>query len=390
MSLLCPMAFFSLTVHPTNVITSCMLSENKLASVGEKDGLDNEAFQDLRQNMFDGKWSKQNCATCMVAEQKGLVSSRMKWGENARKLMEKFNIDWNLTNNPIGHLNINLNNVCNFKCRMCGPKYSNAWIPDAKHLKKQDPSIVRDWNDGDAKQFVDYLKLLEMYGDRMGLQSVWVTGGEPFIDNQIFDVLHQLKKYANPGTVNLNITTNGSKINLDKIKELHEFKEVVINVSVDATGELFSYMRSAGVFSFDDLCKNIKALKEIDMPNLRVQINASHQIYNSLNILDFYKTFTEDIPVSDIEMRTLSHPLYLDASIMPDSIKTQAIEQAETVLKEYNKHKRTSDDLESVIKNLQFDNPNKILLWKKFNHFTNLLDKRRKHFLKNVEPRLAQ
>jgi len=75
---------------------------------------------------------------------------------------------------------------------------------------------------------------------------------------------------------------------------------------------------------------------------------------------------------------------------MPDSIKTQAIEQAETVLKEYNKHKRTSDDLESVIKNLQFDNPNKILLWKKFNHFTNLLDKRRNHFLKNVEPRLAQ
>ena len=271
---------------------------------------------------------------------------------------------------------------------MCGPKYSNAWIPDAKHIKKHDPSIVRDWNDGEAKQFVDYLKLLEMYGDRMGLQSVWVTGGEPFIDNQIFDVLHKLKKYANPGTVNLNITTNGSKINLDKIKELHEFKEVVINVSVDATGELFSYMRSAGVFSFDDLCKNIKALKEIDMPNLRVQINASHQIYNSLNILDFYKTFTEDIPVSDIEMRTLSHPLYLDASIMPDSIKTQAIEQAETVLKEYNKHKRTSDDLESVIKNLQFDNPNKILLWKRFIKFTKLLDDRRQHYIQDEVPEI--
>ena len=61
MGLECPVAFFGLTVHPTNVITSCMLSENPLAKVNEKNGIDNQNFQDLRQSMIDGKWTKHNC-----------------------------------------------------------------------------------------------------------------------------------------------------------------------------------------------------------------------------------------------------------------------------------------------------------------------------------------
>jgi len=390
MGLECPIAFFGLTVHPTNVITSCMLSENPLANVNEKDGIDNQNFQDLRQAMIDGKWTKHNCESCMVQEQKGVFSDRQKWLQKAKGPMEHYRMGFELTGNPIVHLNINLNNVCNFKCRMCGPKYSNAWIPDAKYLKSEDKLLVRDWEDHEAKQFVDYFKLLDLYGDRMRLQSVWVTGGEPFIDNQIFGILGQLKSYSPAKYISLNITTNGSKINFDKIEELYEFKEVCINVSVDATGSLFSYMRSAGVFDFDNLCENIEALKNLKMKNLKIQVNGSHQLYNSLNLYDFYKTFTKDIPVDDIQMRTLSHPKHLSSCILPDNIKPYAIEQAQKVLDDpfTNVHARTRLDLNNVIKNIKYQASDRDFLWHRFVKFTNLIDKRRQHYIKDEVPEL--
>jgi len=390
MGLECPVAFFGLTVHPTNVITSCMLSENTLAKVNEKNGLDNQNFQDLRQSMIDGKWTNHNCESCMVQEQKGLFSDRQKWLQRAKHPMEQFKIGFELTNNPIVHLNINLNNVCNFKCRMCGPKYSNAWIPDAKYLRSKDESIVRNWQDHEAKQFVDYFKILDMYGSRMRLQSVWVTGGEPFIDNQIFGILGQLKSYSPAKDMKINITTNGSKINFDKIEELYEFKEVCINVSVDATGSLFSYMRSAGVFDFDNLCENIKALKNLKMKNLKIQVNGSHQLYNSLNLYDFYKTFTKDIPVDDIQMRTLSHPQYFSSCILPDTIKPLAIEQVDKIFADQwmNAHARTRSDLNNIVKNIKYQNPNREMLWSRFIKFTNLLDDKRQHFIKDEVPKL--
>ena len=102
-------SIFGLTVHPTNVITSCMLSENPPAKVNEKNGIDNQNFQDLRQSMIDGKWTKHNCESCMVQEQKGLYSDRQKWLQRAKYPMEENGIGFELTGNRIVHLNLNLN-----------------------------------------------------------------------------------------------------------------------------------------------------------------------------------------------------------------------------------------------------------------------------------------
>ena len=63
---ICPIAFYGLTVHPSNIITSCMLTENKLASVKESNGIDNDNFVKLRENMAlicknDWIWFSYSC-----------------------------------------------------------------------------------------------------------------------------------------------------------------------------------------------------------------------------------------------------------------------------------------------------------------------------------------
>ena len=401
----CPIAFYGLTVHPSNIITSCMLTENKLASVKESNGIDNDNFVKLRENMKKGVWSHteeyegykidaglgSNCGTCLHQEARGIFSDRQKWVENAEILNGEhkgMTPKYNLKNNPIVHLNLNLSNVCNFKCRMCGPKYSNAWIPDAKFLKQESSDLARPYNDSDTKQFIDYHKLLENYGDRFELRTCWITGGEPFMDKRIFDFLSQLEHYTDVKNLEVNITTNGSKINFDKILELDKLKGICLNISVDATGKLFNYMRSAGVFDYQELYNNIDKLIELKnkMRNLKIQVNGSYQTYNSLNMLDFYRTFTKKLKVDAIQMRCLSHPLYLDSAILPKNLKEEAVSQIVEILsdKDLNIHKRMNRDLSNILINLKHEPQNKQELWSKFSKFTKLLDARRNEDIASV------
>jgi hypothetical protein len=105
---------------------------------------------------------------------------------------------------------------------------------------------------------------------------------------------------------------------------------------------------------------------------------------------DLYKTFTKDIPVDDIQMRTLSHPKYLSSCILPDTIKPLAIEQVDKILADpwMNTHARTRTDLNNVVKNIKYQDQNREVLWSRFIKFTNLLDDKRQHYIKDEVPEL--
>ena len=45
--------------------------------------------------------------------------------------------------------------------------------------------------------------------------------------------------------------TNGSKIDFNRLDEFNKLKRLSIDISIDATGPLFEYMRSNGVFTWD-------------------------------------------------------------------------------------------------------------------------------------------
>ena len=45
----------------------------------------------------------------------------------------------------------------------------------------------------DPKQILDFDKLLEVYGKQLSkLQTIWVTGGEPFMDDRLIDFVNAL------------------------------------------------------------------------------------------------------------------------------------------------------------------------------------------------------
>lgn len=370
----CPMPFLSLTIHPTNRLTHCMMSEVDMGSIDG--GWDNDKFKEMRQRMLDGKHSLHptirlkedaernpdkykdiiiddvaGCNNCVQKEFRGLLSQRMNWLTRQHLKFPKGTFEQanKIEKNEIYHLNLNLSNICNFKCRMCSPAYSNSLIPEFKFFEKTD-TPAREFHDLPPKQIIDVDKILEQYGPQLSnLKTIWVTGGEPFIDNRLVEFGEKLRNYCDTSKVDINITTNVSRLSIEQLKNLKHFGTLGINISIDSTGKLFEYMRSAGVFSWEEMDAKIEEIiayaQENKSPAHKIQVsyNGAYQIYNCYNTYDFILYFLDKLeryPDGWIEYRMLTHPNNLGVQHANEKMRERAIGDIDRLLEHDGVKKR--------------------------------------------------
>lgn len=323
----CPIPFVGVSLHPMGFLSRCMMSEEVMSNSDEMDWNSTD-FQRLRQSMLDGKWDKPGCDNCRTKEELGVKSQRQNWlGAN---LKSKFNFDGDvfdnpqLTGNTIRHLFLNFNNVCNFKCRMCSPRYSNSLIPEFRQLNKEVKNIK--FESEKYKNINNIVTFIEANKHNLkDITSIWITGGEPFIDNTIWKVMDILNEYADPSKIHMTITTNGSRTTIEDVDKFRNFKKIHWDLSVDTTGPLFDYMRSAGVYTWNQMDGFVNDLSRYIKDNsswLLVSLNSSYQIYNAHKLDEFfeyiYDNFTENHSINN---RVLVGPRWFQARHAPDSIK---------------------------------------------------------------------
>jgi len=329
----CPIPFTAISLHPTGTLTRCMMSEEIMSNEENMDW-DSPDFQKLRKSMLEGKWDEPGCANCKSKEDMGVKSQRQNWLKAKHK--KKFNFDGDeafanpkLTGNTLRHMFLNFNNVCNFKCRMCSPRYSNSLIPEWKAVSKEikkvkfEPELYKNVNN-----VLDFIN-----NNRHRLQdltSIWITGGEPFIDNQIWKAMDILNEYADPSQIHMTITTNGSKTSIADIDKFRHFKQIHWDLSTDVASPMFEYMRRNGVWTWEQMHKHIQDLANYHKENedwLMVSLNSSYQLYNATSLNEFF-TYTRDMNF-DINNRILVGPNYFQARHAPDIIKAVANSEIE-------------------------------------------------------------
>jgi MoaA/NifB/PqqE/SkfB family radical SAM enzyme len=388
----CLIPFASIATHPAGFISRCMMSSTPMGSMTDKNVWDNNEFIKLRTDMVSGQWNLPGCNTCHERETLGLASQRINWKTNERwwtgDIWDNKNFEQSLTNNKIYHLFLNTSNLCNFKCRMCNSMFSNSWI--------NDDTLLRE-HGFDRKEYVDYTKnkndlqtfINNLLPQLSELRMITITGGEPFINNDLLDVFDVLNDAGILKNVHLSITTNGSLLTEEHLLRLRKAKTVNINISIDGTGKLFEYMRSAGQCTWEEITAKIDMLCKFrnEYTNFLFSPNASYQIYNMLNVREFYD-WAENIikrPNEWIEFRLLTHPECLHVSVAPDHIKQKALEQIHYVEERYGS-----------ANNMFLNNMKKTLTsksnsnWKEFEKFTLLLDNKRGQHIKDVCPELYE
>jgi len=389
----CLIPFVSIATHPAGFVSRCMMSSEPMGSMTEENVWDNSNFTQLRSDMVNDKWNLPGCNTCHGREAQGLVSQRINWKTNERwwnaDIWDTKDFKQSITSNKIYHLFLNTSNLCNFKCRMCNSMYSNSWINDDKLLRDNgfNRSDYVDYtkNKNDLMSFVT--KLLPRLGE---LRMITVTGGEPFINNDLLDVFDLLSAAGILQNVRLSITTNGSLLTEQHLLRLRNAKSVNINISIDGTGKLFEYMRSVEQCSWDAITSKIDMLCKFrnEHNNFLFSPNSSYQLYNMLNVKDFYDWAEPLInrPAEWIEYRLLTHPEYLHVAIAPESIKQAALKQLDYVENKYNTANKFF--LDNMRKNLMMNKPQSH--WQDFKKFTTVLDKKRNQDLSDVCPELYE
>lgn len=168
-----------------------------------------------------------------------------------------------------------ITNRCNLRCRMC-----NQW-------KTRQEDSARELSTKEWFSFVDSAK-------RMHVAVIVITGGEPFLREDLFDII----KYIRKNKIACHLCTNGTLLNESNIRRLKDSHVNSVSVSLDSDyAQIHNKIR--GVDCFDLVVKGIKLLRA-SAPELRMGIN---YVVTKINFrdLDRMLTFAQLLKVDQIK-----------------------------------------------------------------------------------------
>lgn len=124
-------------------------------------------------------------------------------------------------------VDIGLGNVCKLTCVFCSPEWSSSWAK-----LKNEPDNVFSFTREQTMSIVEDLKYAT---------DISFKGGEPLNIPYIDEFLNRLHE-INPW-VKINIISNAVECSDDTIKAFTQFENFHLDISAEATGNLYTYLR---------------------------------------------------------------------------------------------------------------------------------------------------
>ena len=266
---MCALPWMNLRVDTVGTVRSCCLNAAVLGST-EKDNL-NDLFQSdqvqtLRQSMLAGQ-RPLSCNSCWNNENLGITSIR----NFANTVFMKNLLTQYIDEPKIRSLDLNLDNTCNFKCRICNSDHSSLFAQEhSKHIGiKNNLQPASDYLIDQIKDLLPSLRNIEFYG------------GEPFLNKKIPELLAKAVETSACKNIRLHFNSNGSVYPKNLISYFSHFKEVDIHFSIDAVGSRFELERGG---KWSDVEKNILSIQDLNLPNCKIRIFLSISAMNILYI----------------------------------------------------------------------------------------------------------
>lgn len=331
------------------------------------------AMRQVRADMLAGI-ENDACIACYREERLGLQSFRTNKNSDAGdynidELVARTNSDGTLPDFKLQYWDSRFSNICNLKCRMCGPEYSHSWtqelFPDRKSYVIQ-AHTSDSWDDIVAK-----------YGDLSELKEAYFAGGEALFQPEHWDLLEHLIK-LNKTDIKITYTTNLTKLTFGsrKIEDyLDKFTNVLFIVSVDAVGPLGEYIRHG--LDWARLVDNINTIKQF--LGVKLRFNTVITAYNILylnQLIEFASGMLDEYWPIDL---TVAHNLDLSITNLPAELKQLAQDR----LLNSKHYLLLKDKIDGVINYL---NQEPADTWESFIKTTNNLDAKRNENILEVVP----
>lgn len=315
----------------------------------------------MQQLMLDGHRPNE-CYTCWQVEDLNskAISDRLILSSKWEQDIPNLKID---PHHIPKYVELVFDNVCNFMCSYCDAGQSSTW---ATKIKKQSFFLKTDKQFKFSKIWIKPGSIKPKYHEafrswwpmiRHKVQELRITGGEPFLSNNFWNFLDEIKSNSAhlQLTVNTNLDSDQKKLQkfLDATKE---FKEVHIAASLDAIGPMAEYTRQG--LDFDRFTQNVDYVNSYGNTNLKFYLQITTNIFSIWGILDVLdynislrKKYKEQImPFFHVIVRS---PEFQDLSILPKNIKDNIAKQL-TVWLDKNQQNLINPESDLITKLIEF------------------------------------
>lgn len=330
--------------------------------------LNSDYMHYLRENLSNGVKLKE-CNDCWNRESKQIASERQIINQKITELngfkpgviksyfKQKNNYQFDL----LLIADLKISNTCNFSCIMCNPEDSSQLY--SLWAKNNDQWFVKAKLQENPKYF-EIIKESFIDKNNLNLLSsllelkpkiIKLLGGEPLLEQSVFDLLSSLPIKQQQQT-SIQIITNGSQDLCLTKEKLINFKNLVYTVSLEGTEHIQDFVRKGSVWAQID--SNIdNYIKKYGTENLSI-----HTTIQALTLFHFDKllSWAKNKNIS-LDFLILKEPEYLSLEAIPKSL----IEQSINKLAPHHGHA-----IENLIANLKKINHDP-LRTEKFKQFVN-------------------
>lgn len=306
----------------------------------------------IRKSMIEGE-HHEACIRCDKEEANGVRSRRVYENYNWRNYFT-YEDALRVTGNdgsidtdevPVVYYDLRFGNLCNLKCRMCGPTDSDAWYKDwvamwgRTHFKDSHGNVELVQNErnkwvakhDDYNWFESDYFWEQLEANIHNIYHIHTVGGEPLMIDKHYDLL---KKCVDSGVAhNITVEYNTNLTNVPKRAwDLWpHFRLINLGVSLDGINEFNDYIRFPS--KFKKLHNNLLKLEEAE-GNYGVWIAATIQIYNVDHVPEFMKWILEqnfqNIQTEKDKPFMTAHPLhnpkFLNIKALPKEAKDYVAE----------------------------------------------------------------
>ena len=361
-----------------------------------------EYIKDIRKSMMENKPHK-ICTDCVAIENK---TGRRHRDDYKRYLQDKddsveMNTEsGNQWNSPLT-LDYRPSNLCNLKCRMCGPGSSTEWAKEIDNNINGEYNELRKMSDGTEVYYFDNNKS-RLYDKNLTFDNQYKNvplknirraaflGGEPLLQNETFEIMSYWAENNNTD-IRVNITTNGTNFTKQWIDLFKKFTNIKIVLSSDGVDDTFNYIRTNA--NWNKVKENITEIAKIK--NIEVVYSYTIQMYNSfnlVNILDFLRKWNADhtyLRDFDEHFAERVQQTYLSTALLDNKDRNSIMSDLGSYISKHPEMTRLGHEMMDV---LQADTGRTVseAERKYFSDYTAKLDKVRKTNLVDLDPRFKK
>lgn len=254
-------------------------------------------------------------STCFIPEQQGLKSRRLFEGGDL--------VTHNNVNSTVETLNIVMGSTCNLTCVYCCKQYSSAWVND---IKENGPYL----NDNRYRLFpidrarkhrqtqeTNEYKLLEKELFSMEPKSVHISGGEPFLYNNLSDLVTSINSPEIKINTGLGVDPKRFAAQLSKIKHVQNLE---ILISAETQGALYEFVRYGN--TYQNFSENLQTVIDSGLKYKFVSVVSNMTL---LGLLEFYSQHRG----APWHFLLCNDPDYLGINVVDDATRQIALQKVE-------------------------------------------------------------